>query len=148
MYTFWKRSVPYPGLSVFDMPNGDQSCPRRTRSNTPLQALTTLNDPIFMEAAQGLALRIWKEGGTTDRSRITYGFRLATGRQPNPYELQQLTQFLQTQRPAFSGKTANAVYVAAPDLTQLPADVNLEQVAPWAMVARVLLNLDETITRE
>lgn len=148
MYTFWKRSVPYPGLSVFDMPNGDQSCPRRTRSNTPLQALTTLNDPIFMEAAQGLALRIWKEGGTTDRSRLTYGFRLATGRQPNAYELQQLTQFLQAQRPAFSGKTANAVYVAAPDLTQLPADVNLEQVAPWAMVARVLLNLDETITRE
>ena len=148
MYTFWKRSVPYPGLSVFDMPNGDQSCPRRTRSNTPLQALTTLNDPIFMEAAQGLALRIWKEGGTTDHSRLTYGFRLATGRQPNAYELQQLTQFLQAQRPAFSGKTANAVYVAAPDLTQLPADVNLEQVAPWAMVARVLLNLDETITRE
>jgi hypothetical protein len=148
MYTFWKRSVPYPGLLVFDMPNGDQSCTRRTRSNTPLQALTTLNDPVFMEAAQALALRIWKEGGTTDRARLSYGFRLCTGRYPSTFELQQLTKFLEQQRPGFVGKTANAVYVAAPDLTQLPADVNLEQVAPWTMVARVLLNLDETITRE
>ena len=148
MYTFWKRSVPYPGLLVFDMPNGDQSCTRRTRSNTPLQALTTLNDPVFMEAAQALALRLWKEGGATDRAKITYGFRLVTGRQPSAFELQQLTRFLEQQRPGFVGRTASAVYVAAADPAQLPEDVNLEQVAPWAMVARVLLNLDETITRE
>ncbi|NBO64378.1 MAG: DUF1553 domain-containing protein [Acidobacteria bacterium] len=148
MYTFWKRSVPYPGLLVFDMPNGDQSCPRRTRSNTPLQALTTLNDPVFMEAAQALALRIWKEGGATDRSKIIYGFRLCTGRQPSAFELQQLTRFLEQQRPGFVGRTASAVYVAAADPSQIPEDLNLEQVAPWTMVARILLNLDESITRE
>jgi hypothetical protein len=148
MYTFWKRSVPYPGLLVFDMPNGDQSCARRTRSNTPLQALTTLNDPVFMEAAQALALRLWKEGGATDREKLVYGFRLTTGRQPSPFELQQLTKFLAQQRPSFVGRTASAVYVAAADPAQIPEDVNLEEVAPWTMVARVLLNLDETITRE
>ncbi len=148
MYTFWKRSVPYPGMLVFDMPNGDQSCTRRTRSNTPLQALTTLNDTVFMEAAQGLGLRIWRDGGTTDAARLTYGFRLCTGRKPNAFELQQLTAFLHQQRPAFAGRTASSVYVAAADLNQLPGDVNLEEVAPWTMVARLLLNLDETITRE
>src|SRR5262245_40704804 len=68
MYTFWKRSVPYPALSVFDAPNADMACTRRIRSNTPLQALTTLNDAVFMEAAQALALRLWKEGGADDQS--------------------------------------------------------------------------------
>ena len=148
MYTFWKRSVPYPGLLVFDMPNGDLSCTRRTRSNTPLQALTTLNDQVFMEAAQALALRIWKEGGATDRARLAYGFRLCTGRYPDAVELAHLTQFLNQQRPGFVGNTAAAVYVAAPDLNKIPDGVNLEKIAPWTMVARLLLNLDETITRE
>ena len=66
MYTFWKRSVPYPGQLMFDAPNGDFSCVRRTRSNTPLQALTTLNETVFMDAARALAARVLKEGGKTD----------------------------------------------------------------------------------
>ena len=83
MYTFWKRSVPYPSLSIFDAPNADFSCPRRLRSNTPLQALTTLNDPVFHEAAQAMAMRVWKEGGTDDRARVGYAFRLCVGRKPS-----------------------------------------------------------------
>ena len=148
MYTFWKRSVPYPGLSVFDAPNADFSCPRRTRSNTPLQALTTLNDAVFVEAAQALALRVWKEGGSDDRSRLTYAFRLCVGREPDAFELQQLLSLLRDQRGYFQGRTAAAVYVSSPDLNNLPPDLDLHQVAPWTIVARVLLNLDETITKE
>jgi mono/diheme cytochrome c family protein len=148
MYTFWKRSVPYPSLSVFDAPNADFACTRRVKSNTPLQALTTLNDTLFMEAAQGLALRVFKEGGATDRARMAYAFRLTTGRSPDAVELQKLLAFLQQQRAHFRGNTAAAVYVSSADLNSLPPGVDLHAVAPWTMVARVLLNLDETITKE
>jgi hypothetical protein len=148
LYTFWKRSVPYPSLLVFDTPNADFSCTRRIRSNTPLQALTTLNDQMFMEAAQGLALRVFKEGGATDRLKMIHAFRLCTGRRPDEFELQRLLALLQNQRVYFRGRTSAAVYVSSADLNKLPEGVDLHKVAPWAMVARVLLNLDETITRE
>jgi mono/diheme cytochrome c family protein len=148
MYTFWKRSVPYPSLLVFDEPNADSSCTRRIRSNTPLQALTTLNDQVFVEAAKGLGLRAWREGGTDDPSRVIYAFRLCTGRRPDEFELQQLMKLLEEQKPYFVGKTGASVYVSAPDLNNLPMDVDLHKVAPLTVVARVILNLDETITRE
>ncbi|HJZ69601.1 MAG TPA: DUF1553 domain-containing protein, partial [Blastocatellia bacterium] len=148
MYTFWKRSVPYPSLLVFDTPNADFSCTRRIRSNTPLQALTTLNDTVFVEAAQGLALRVFKEGGSDDRSRMSYAFRLCVGRKPDSFELNQLLALLNDQQKFFEGRTAASVYVTSADLNNIPADVDLHKVAPWTIVARVLLNMDETITRE
>ena len=148
MYTFWKRSVPYPSLSTFDAPNADVSCPRRISSNTPLQALTTLNDKLFMEAAQGLALRVWKEGGDDDRAKLIYAFQLCTSRKPDKLEEQELLTMLQTEYENFKGKTASAVYVSAADLENIPPDVDLHKVAAWTMVVRVLLNLDETITRK
>ncbi len=147
MYTFWKRNVPYPSLSAFDAPAGDFSCTRRVKSNTPLQALTTLNDVTFMEAAQALALRVWKEGGATDQAKIGYAFQLCTGRKPDSLELSELTKLLQSHRADFKGKTAAAVYVTAMDLANLPDGMDLHELAPWTMVARVLLNLDETITK-
>ena len=82
MYTFWKRAVPYPSLLAFDSPTGEFSCPRRIRSNTPLQALTTLNDPAFFEAAQALGMRVLKEQGD-ERARARFAFRLCTGRDPD-----------------------------------------------------------------
>jgi mono/diheme cytochrome c family protein len=148
MYTFWKRAVPYPGALIFDQPNGDFSCTRRVRSNTPLQALTTLNDTTYMEAAQALALRVYREGGATDREKMMYAFRLCTGRKPDAVELSKLMVLLGEQQQRFAGHTASAVYVAAADLNKIPEDVDLHKVAPWTMVARVLLNLDETITKE
>ncbi|HEX4949908.1 MAG TPA: DUF1549 and DUF1553 domain-containing protein, partial [Blastocatellia bacterium] len=148
MYTFWKRSVPYPSLSVFDQPSADFACTRRVRSNTPLQALTTLNDPTFVEAAQALALRVWKEGGATEQAKMIYAFRLCTSRRPDAFELQKLLTLLHEQQAYFKGRTAAAVYVSAPDLKKLPEGVDLHEIAPWAIVARVLLNLDETITKE
>jgi mono/diheme cytochrome c family protein len=148
MYTFWKRSVPYPTLLVFDQPNGDFSCTRRIRSNTPLQALTTLNDQTFVEAAQALALRVFKKGGATDRAKMIFAFRLCTGRRPDVFELQHLLRLLRNEQIGFSGQTAAAVYVSSSDMNNLPENVDLHKVAAWTMVARVLLNLDETITRE
>jgi hypothetical protein len=148
LYTFWKRSVPYPSLLTFDAPNADFSCTRRIRSNTPLQALTTLNDKVFMESAQGLALRVFKEGGADDRSKTVYAFRLCTGRVPDEFEQQKLLSLLEDQRKYFNGRTAAAVYVTSSDLNKLPEDLDLHKVAPWVIVARVLLNLDETVTKE
>lgn len=148
MYTFWKRAVPYPSMIVFDQPNGDFSCTRRIRSNTPLQALTTLNDQVFMEAAQGLALRVFKEGGKSDGEKMAYAFRLCTGRKPDDFEVKQLLALLTDQQTIFNGRTAAAVYVSSSDLNKLPEDIDLHKLAPWTMVARVLLNLDETITKE
>jgi uncharacterized protein DUF1549/uncharacterized protein DUF1553 len=147
LYVFWKRSAPYPALSFFDAPTADMSCARRIRSNTPLQALTTLNDAVFMEAAQALALRVWKEGGANDRSKIAYAFRLCAGRAPDEFESNRLLDLLAQQRVRFKGQTAAAVYVSAPDLNNLPPGIDLHELAPWTIVARVLLNLDETITR-
>lgn len=148
MYTFAKRSLPFPSLTTFDSPSGEVSCPRRARSNTPLQALTTLNEKTFMEAAQAMALRVVKEGGADNRSRAAYAFELCTGRKPTTGELEKLLKFWQEQYDYFQERTAAAVNVSVADVSHMPPDVNLHKVAAWAMVSRAILNLDETITKE
>ena len=125
LYTFRYRSVPYPVLQNFDAPNGDIACVRRSRSNTPLQALTTLNEPLFMEAAKALAERAMKEGGATDGAKLTYAFRRTLARKPTAEESATLLGFLDKQKQRL------------PDTT-----------AAWTALSRVLLNLDETITKE
>ena len=148
LYTFWKRSLPFPSLAAFDAPSGETACPRRTRSNTPLQALTTLNERTFVEAAQAMGLRVLKEGGKDNRSKIIYAFRLATGRNPSLDEVGKLLKFWEEQYDYFENRTADALEVAVPDLKSVPKEVNLHRVAAWAMVSRTLLNLDETVTKE
>jgi hypothetical protein len=148
MYTFWKRSLPFPSLLSFDAPAAENACTRRMRSNTPLQALTTLNEKTFVEAAQALGLKIMTHGGTNNSSRVTYGFRLCTGRMPSDAELESLLRFWKEQYEYFEDRTAAALSVAVPDIKKVPEDVNLHKVAAWAMVSRALLNLDETITKE
>jgi hypothetical protein len=148
LYTFWKRSLPFPALSAFDVPSGETSCPRRVRSDTPLQALTTLNERTFVEAAQALALRVMKEGGADTAARARYTFRLCTGRPPSPEELASLLKFWQEEYDYFENRTAEAAKVALADAAHIPPDVNLHKVAAWATVSRAMLNLDETITKE
>jgi hypothetical protein len=148
MYTFWKRSLPFPSLVAFDAPTAENSCPRRVRSNTPLQALTTLNEKTFVEAAQAMGLRVLKEGGKDDASRARFAFRLCTGRAPTDRELNAILRFRDEQYLYFEERSAAALSVAVPDLKNVPADVNLHKVAAWAMVSRAILNLDETITKE
>src|SRR5205823_7116830 len=97
LYTFRYRSVPYPMLQTFDTPNGDISCVRRARSNTPLQALTTLNEPLFLESARALAMRVIEEGGDTDAKRLTYAVRRCVARRPTEQEASQLLALLNKQ---------------------------------------------------
>lgn len=148
MYTFWKRALPFPSMLAFDAPAAEVSCTRRVRSNTPLQALTTLNEKTFVEAAQALGLRMVKEGGEENRSRAAFGFKLCTGRPPTEFELSSILQFWDEQYRYFENRTSEALKVALSDLKNIPQDVNLHKVAAWAMVGRALLNLDETITKE
>ncbi len=148
MYTFWKRSLPFPALLVFDAPPADTSCTRRTRSNTPLQALTTLNEQTFVEAAQAMGLRVYREGGEDNHSRARFAFRLCTGREPTGSELKSILNFWEEQYQHFEDRTAAALQVALADPKTVPAEANIHKVAAWAMVSRALLNLDETITRE
>ncbi|HMO36598.1 MAG TPA: DUF1553 domain-containing protein, partial [Gemmatales bacterium] len=102
IYTFRRRSTPYPMLTNFDAPNGDAACVRRVRSNTPLQALTTMNEVLFLEAARALGKRMLLEGGETDADRLQFGFRLCTSRLPTKRELTLLKQSLQQQRERFA----------------------------------------------
>ena len=150
VYTYRWRATPHPALKVFDAPDAFASCTRRIRSNTPLQALTLLNDPAFFEIAQGLAERILKEGDKTDKARIVLGFQLCLAREPDARELTVLESFLNKQRQLYAGMDAVAlvpVVQHAHDSQALDEAQRSEQAA-WIMLARVLLNLDETITRE
>ena len=150
LYTFRRRSMPDPALATFDAPNGEISCARRLRSNTPLAALTGLNEPVFVEAARGLALRTLREGGADDAARVDRAFLLCTSRPPSGYEREQLLAFLadQRQRLAAGWLDARAVVGGSPkQLPDLPAGTTPQDAAAWTLVSRVLLNLDETVTK-
>jgi hypothetical protein len=150
-YTFRYRSVPYPALQTFDAPNGDFSCVRRARSNTPLQALTTLNEPLFLECARALALRILREGGTEPAHQLAYAFRRCLSRPPSNAEASTLLALYDKETKRFAGKETAAAEFTADDRKHpisLPSRATKEQLAAWTAVSRVLLNLDETITKE
>ncbi|MFM9194373.1 MAG: DUF1553 domain-containing protein [Planctomycetia bacterium] len=150
LYTFRRRSMPDPALGNFDAPTGDLSCARRLRSNTPLAALTGLNEPIFVEAARGLALRALSEGGADDSSRIERAFFLCTSRRPTAEEKEELLRFLADQRKRLADGWLDPRSIAAGDpekLPALPAGTTPQDAAAWTLVSRVLLNLDETVTK-
>ncbi len=148
MYTFWKRALPFPAMLAFDAPPAETSCARRLRSNTPLQALVTLNERTYVEAAQAMGLRVMKEGGADNRARAGYAFRLATGRAPTEKELRSILNFWEEQYRHFEDRTSDALTVALADPKAVPPEVNIHKAAAWAMVSRAILNLDETITKE
>jgi hypothetical protein len=151
LYTFRFRSVPHPVLQNFDAPNGDFSCVRRARSNTPLQALTTLNEPLFLESARALALRTLAEGGTKDKQRLTYAFRRCLSRQPTQAESAELLALLAKQTRRFENGELKPWDLASANPDQpptIPNNATPAQLAAWTTVSRVLLNLDETITKE
>lgn len=150
IYTFRYRSLPYPVLQTFDAPNGDFSCVRRLRSNTPLQALASLNEVLFLEAAQSLARRAI-EHGADDRERITYAFRSCLTRSPESDELDELMQLLARQRSYIGEGWINPTELATGKSEvpkKLPGKITPTDLAAHTVVARVLLNLDETISKE
>jgi mono/diheme cytochrome c family protein len=153
LYVFRRRSTPYPALQTFDVPNADFSCVRRQRSNSPLQALVTLNEPLFVECSQALAKKALAEGGKTDQDRIGYAFRRALARQPTQTELDDLLALLKKQRERIADGWVNASEVATSKGeimkdSDLPKTASPAQLAAYTVVSRVLLNLDETITKE
>jgi len=151
LYTFRRRSTPYPMLQTFDVPNADISCVRRLRSNSPLQALVSLNEPLFVECAQNLARKTLEEGGRTDAERLTYAFRRALSRLPAEDEKQELLSLLEKQKQRIADGWINPVEVATGESklpSKLPAGVTPTQLAAYTVVSRVLLNLDETISKE
>jgi len=147
VYAFRKRSMPDPVLSNFDSPNGDTACARRVRSNTPLAALTGLNETIFVEAARALALRVLREIPASDADRADYAFLLCTSRHPSEQEREEIVGFVEQQRVRIvSGELKAAEILATPE-PELADDTTPADAAAWTLAARVLLNLDETITK-
>jgi hypothetical protein len=146
LYTFRFRSVPYPMLQVFDTPAGNAPCTRRDVSNSPLQALTTLNEDLFFECASALGELIIREGGLTDEARVRYAFERCVTRSPSKFEMRTLTKYLDRQRERIGkGELDSAAITAV-----LPGSpiMDTDEYAAWILLSRVLLNLDETIVRQ
>jgi hypothetical protein len=148
MYTIWKRTAAPPSLLLFDATNREVCTIKRSRTNTPLQALALLNEVTFVEAARGLAMRMVNEGGSTDSDRLVFGFRLVTGRSPSPQEQQVLLEGLRADRAMYTQSpeaAAQLLKVGELSVENPPEPVEL---AAWTTTANVLLNLDEFVTRE
>jgi len=148
LYTYWKRSVPHPGMLLFDAPFRETCALRRSRSNTPLQALNLLNDPTYVEASRHLAQRMMKEGGSTAESRLTHGFRLLLARNPSTQELQVLTAAIARTINDFTQDPEAAKQLLTIGEAKSDEKLNPTELAAYTSLASTLINLDETITKE
>lgn len=144
VYTFFRRSVPYPMLTTFDAPQFNSTCTIRVRSNTPLQSLTMANDQAMLEHLRSVGRRLF-EFSSDDQAKIEYAYQLCFSRMPGPNEVAALLQFVVTQRGDFTANAADAKAFVGASESEPGSAV---EVAVWTAVARVLLNLDEFITRE
>ena len=144
LYVHYKRTSPYPMLANFDQPNSTVSATQRRRSNTPLQALNLLNDPVFFEAAQALAFRVLRESKPTWNDRLNYAYRLCVARDPDSNERDRLATYFEQQKTIFE-QDRKAVELATPGGI---SNIDPVKLAAWVSVARSLMNLDEFITRE
>jgi mono/diheme cytochrome c family protein len=145
LYTYFWRSAPHPGLMAFDAPDANTSCTRRNRSNTPLQALTLLNDKAYVEFAQALAVRVLREAKGDDADLVRHAFRLCFAREPNGVEMERLQTLLSSLERELADDAKEAQRLAPRVEIQ---GVTPARAAAWALVSRALLNLDEFITRE
>ena len=143
IYTQWRRSNPYPSMSTFDAPNRDTCIVRRARTNTPLQALVTMNDPVYIEAAQALARRVMKDGGKTSEEKAAYAVKLALVRPATDLEAKRLAKLFDESKAKYAKDAAKATAFATNPLGPLPKDMDTADAAAWTVVSSVLLNLDE-----
>ena len=145
LYTLWRRSNPYPSMATFDAPNREVCVLRRDRTNTPLQALVTLNDPAYVEAAQGLARRIvvydLPSGSLTERCERV--FELALTRRPNPRELEAVENLYHETRTELANNLERANKLATEPIGPLPSNSDAVELATWTTICNVILNLDE-----
>jgi hypothetical protein len=148
LYTFWKRTVPPPGLTAFDAPSREACTVRRSRTNTPLQALSLMNEKIFVQAARGLAQRMLMEANGDTAERLSFGFLLLLGRTPTPQEQETLVANLERNRRRFvSDQEAARVFLTEAESTPR-GDFDPADLAAYTLTASLMLNLDEAITRE
>jgi hypothetical protein len=147
MYTFWKRTCPPPSLATLDAPDRETCTVRRSRTNTPLQALVLMNDPTYVEAARKFAERILREGGDTTARRLAFAFQSVTSRPPTEAELAVLSRVLDHQRAAFRERPEAAKKLLAVGEALADSAVDPVELAAWAMVASAILNTDEAVTK-
>ena len=147
LYTEWRRTSPYPSMATFDAPSREVCSVRRNRTNTPLQALVTMNDPVYVEAAQALARRMAKDGGASDADKARHGFRLVLARPPSDNEVAKLVKLHADTAAEFAKDKAKAAALATDPLGPLPAGTDAVSLAAWTTVANVLLNLDEALMK-
>ncbi len=147
MYTFWKRTSPPPAMLLLDAPSRETCTARRPRTNTPSAALALMNDVQFFEAARGLAERMMNEAGSQPEQRVALGFRLATARPPDPEEVSVLIQQYDAQLAECRKNPEAALKVINTGESKPDESLDPVELAAWTMVANVILNLDETITK-
>ncbi|MBL8231305.1 MAG: DUF1553 domain-containing protein [Bryobacterales bacterium] len=148
MYWFWKRTAPPPSLMTFDAPDREKCVARRSVTNTPLQALVLMNDPTYVEASRALAQRVMNEAGSDPAKRIQHAFRLTTGRLPQAKELKLLQALAAKQQAHYAAEPGAAAALLQVGDSKSAAGYKPEELAAWTNVASVILNLDETITKE
>ena len=143
LYTFFQRTSPYPMLMTFDSPDSNECAARRQTSNTPLQALVTLNDPVYIEAAQALARRIVAAGESAPHERVEFAFQTCLTRPPQDTEVRRLVELYEQSLAEYQADPQAATQMATDPLGPAPAAANVAELAAWTVVANVLLNLDE-----
>lgn len=147
LYVHWQRQFLHPMLKAFDAPSREECTVQRPISNTPLQALTLLNDPSLVEAARGLAVRILKDGGANDEARVQWVWKLVLAREANAREVAVMRRIVDENRKLYAANAESAKKLLSVGMQPLPKDANVGELAAWTMAARTLLNLNETITR-
>jgi hypothetical protein len=147
LYTFFKRTAPPPAFTTFDAPNREQFCTRRERSNTPLQALQLMNDIQHFEAARNFAQRMVLEGGATAPERITWAWRVVTSRKPSAVELAVVQEALQQHLTKYRSHPEAAKEAVSYGESKRNESLDAAEVAAYTLIANLLLNLDETVTK-
>jgi len=147
LYTWWQRSFLHPSMLAFDAPSREECCAERNRSNIPQQALVLLNDPSYVEAARSLATRVLKECNGSPEERVAWAWRQVLQRLPRVEEMETVMPLVREHMAHYQASPAAADSLLKTGLTAVPPDVDKAELAAWTHVARVLLNLHETITR-
>ena len=147
LYVFWRRTVPYPSMTTFDAPSREICAIKRVRTNTPLQSFVTMNDPVYVEAAQALARRIVREGGTDVAARARYALQLCLCRPSRDAQVETLTSLHATQFARYRSDRQAAMALATEPIGPLPPGMDPADLAAWTAVASVLLNLDAVLTK-
>lgn len=147
IYTMWRRTTPYPSMATFDAPSREVCTIRRITTNTPLQALVTLNDPVYIEAAQALGREVWKQKDLSLEAKVVSAFRRVLKRPPSEQEKARLIQLYELAKSQYAAIPEEANKLATDPLGPLPEGATAEELAAWTVVGNVLLNLDETLNR-